>query len=1063
MQNFAPLFFLLFIFSLNCLSAQDIQLLREPSISPDGNQVTFSYQGDLWVASINGGLARRITIHEAYDSYPSWSPDGQQIAFVSSRFGNADIFVIHANSGAPRRITHFSGGDSSPQWMGNDHILFSSRRMFAQVEREAEIMKVSVDGGTPLRAMDATGLSAMPSPSGRYIAFVIGNCRYVREAYVGPANREIWVYDTQNDVYHQITSYDGQDTHPDWGDDNTLYFVSAESGRYNLYQQKLNNGAKSGEPKQMTKFTKEGIRSYDISADGKTAVIAYETNLYSKDLVKNSKVKKLSFNVTSDYRFDLEESKSYSSNASSFELSPNGKELIFSVNGEIFVRRTLKDKKRARIITHHSAREQNPAWLSDTTAIFISDRNGNNDLFLVQSADTSELSLAKTLKLTTKALTKTTDNESRFVLSHDKKQIAIQKGRGKLIVADIDGEGNITNERVLLDGWATPSGLSWSPDNKWLSYSLSDLDFNQEIYIHPADNSSKGINVSLHPRTDNSPVWSADGSKLGFLSDRNNGDTDVWFVWLNKADWEKTRRDWEDEEDDKKKEKRDSAWSIQIDFEDIHDRIEQVTRLAGNESNLAISKDGETFYYGTNRGGRQGSGGKRTFNSIKWDGSEGKVLLSGKSFRSIKWDEKHKNMYLLDGRGTLSNFNPSSKKQVILSFQAKMKMNYPEIRRQVFNEAWRAINEGFYDPQFHGYDWTKLRQQYEARTLAASTSQDFRDMFNELLGQLNASHMGMYGSNPEQTQRNRTGLLGIETTIKGNNLVISSILRNSPADREKSKLNIGEILVSINGENINARTNIYELLEGTTNERTLVVVRSANGEEREVVIRPIGSVRSQLYEDWVKERKALTEKYSNGQLGYIHIQGMNWPSFERFQRELTASGLGKKGIVIDVRFNGGGWTTDMLMTILNVRQHSYTIPRGAADNIEKENKAFKEYYPYGERLPFPAMTKPSIALCNQNSYSNAEIFSHAYKTLDIGTLVGQPTFGAVISTGGYGLMDGSFIRMPFRAWYVKATGENMEHGPAIPDIIVENAPDSKAKGEDEQLKRAVDELLNQLK
>jgi C-terminal processing protease CtpA/Prc len=218
-----------------------------------------------------------------------------------------------------------------------------------------------------------------------------------------------------------------------------------------------------------------------------------------------------------------------------------------------------------------------------------------------------------------------------------------------------------------------------------------------------------------------------------------------------------------------------------------------------------------------------------------------------------------------------------------------------------------------------------------------------------------------------------------------------------------------------------------------------------------------------LYEDWVKERKALTEKYSNGQLGYIHIQGMNWPSFERFQRELTASGLGKKGIVIDVRFNGGGWTTDMLMAVLNVKQHSYTVPRGAADNLEKENKSFKEHYPYGERLPFPALTKPSIALCNQNSYSNAEIFSHAYKALDLGTLVGQPTFGAVISTGGYGLMDGSYIRMPFRAWYVKESGLNMEHGPAIPDILVENAPDSKAKGEDEQLKRAVDELLKQIK
>lgn len=235
-----------------------------------------------------------------------------------------------------------------------------------------------------------------------------------------------------------------------------------------------------------------------------------------------------------------------------------------------------------------------------------------------------------------------------------------------------------------------------------------------------------------------------------------------------------------------------------------------------------------------------------------------------------------------------------------------------------------------------------------------------------------------------------------------------------------------------------------------------------DGTNREVIIRPTSSLRRALYEEWVAEQKRLTEEYSNGQLGYIHIQGMNIPSYERFERELTASGYGKKGVVIDVRFNGGGSTTDMLMTILNTRQHAYTVPRGAASSLEKENKKFVDTYPFSERLPTPALMKPSIALCNENSYSNAEIFSHAYKTLGVGTLVGKPTFGAVISTGSYGLMNGSRVRMPFRAWYVKATEENMEHGPAVPDIIVENTPDGKANGQDLQLKKAVETLLKEM-
>ena len=185
------------------------------------------------------------------------------------------------------------------------------------------------------------------------------------------------------------------------------------------------------------------------------------------------------------------------------------------------------------------------------------------------------------------------------------------------------------------------------------------------------------------------------------------------------------------------------------------------------------------------------------------------------------------------------------------------------------------------------------------------------------------------------------------------------------------------------------------------------------------------------------------------------------PSFERFERELMASGYGKEGIVIDVRFNGGGWTTDYLMAVLNVKQHAYTIPRGAAGSLN-ENPKFKNYYPFSERLPLSSWTKPSIALCNQSSYSNAEIFSHAYKHLGIGTLVGMPTFGAVISTGGKGLIDGSFVRMPFRAWYVKATGENMENGPAVPDVLVENAPDEKGKETDSQLKKSVEVLLSEI-
>jgi C-terminal processing protease CtpA/Prc len=330
-----------------------------------------------------------------------------------------------------------------------------------------------------------------------------------------------------------------------------------------------------------------------------------------------------------------------------------------------------------------------------------------------------------------------------------------------------------------------------------------------------------------------------------------------------------------------------------------------------------------------------------------------------------------------------------------------------------------------------------------------------------MLGQVNASHMGLFrGENQKQTQNDSTGLLGVELMPADGGLRVSSVLPNSPAARIESQLEVNDIITAVNQAPV-SELNFYSLLNNQAEQPLLLNIMRGD-EAKEVVLWPTDSLSSALYDDWVETRRALTEEYSDGKLGYLHIRGMNWSSFERFERELMAAGYGKEGIVIDVRYNGGGWTTDYLMAVLNVKQHAYTIPRGAANNLEKEHKKFRSAYPYSERLPLSAWTKPSIAMSNEASYSNAEIFSHAYKNLGIGKVVGRPTFGAVISTGAAGLVDGSVVRMPSRGWWALATGENMDMVPAKPDIEVFNPPAYKAKGVDPQLKRAVRELLKDL-
>lgn len=1042
--------------------------IMQPTLSPDGNQLAFSFQGDVWVSEISGNNLRRLTIHEAYESRPVWTNDGQHIVFSSDRFGNDDIFKISADGGTPERLTYHSANDSPYSISPSGDILFTTARNYKQVEREAEIYILENGENTEKRFLDALGFDPVTSPDGNKIAFVRGTCRIAREAYNGPANRDIWVYDKTSNDYTQITTHGTNDFNPHWLSNNGLIFISGRSSRYNIHQADL-----QGNISQLTDQEGFGIIDFSVSTQANTIAFQTAEKAYTFDL--NSKqAQPINISINSDYRFDPVVKESMRNSVDEFTVSPNAKFIAYTNRGELFVTRNdMEDDKSVRL-TDGPARESAPVWLNDSVLLFISDREGQKDLYAIQSSDDDESDLFYSFKHNISRETKTDEEESNPVVSPDGKKIAIQLGRGILKVFDIDENGKLSKSKTLLDGWDAPSGVSWSPDSKWLAYSKSNLDFNEDVFIHAADNSQDPVNVSMHPKGDYNPVWSKDGSKLGFVSERNNGDNDIWFAWLKQEDWEKSKAEWtrrekekgdkakkdkkddEDEEEDKKE-----TSDLVIDFDKMYQRLEQVTRYTGGESDFTFDAKGEYIYFTNSGVSRKNYDIDRSLFKIKWDGSDKEEIKGASNTYGLQKYPIKGNIYLMSRGGQINVLNTKSDKIEKRPVNSEMKIRYKAELEQIFEEGWRVLNDGFYDPEFHGQDWDNLKKTYKPIALAASTKQDFQMIFNLMLGQLNASHMGLYGRNTQkETQQESTGRIGIEGKSTKEGFEISRIVYDSPADKTESQLQAGDVITAVNQAKVESSDNFYAHLEGTTNERTLLSVKRG-GEDLELIIWPTNSLRSELYDGWVEDRRKLVDQYSGGKLGYLHIQGMNWRSFERFERELMAAGYGKEGIVIDVRYNGGGWTTDYLMAVLNVDQHAYTIPRGAAKSLS-EHKNYRENYPFGERLPLASWTKPSIALCNQNSYSNAEIFSHAYKTLDLGTLVGKPTFGAVISTGGAGLQDGSYIRLPFRAWYVKATDENMENGPAIPDIIVENPPAYKAKNTDPQLKRAVDELLGQL-
>ncbi len=1048
---------------------QNTTLLRHPAVNHNGTMISFSYQGDIWTVSSAGGKATRLTIHEAYEGNPIFSPDGKQIAFSGARFGNNDIYTIPASGGQAKRLTFHSGTDNVASWTQQDKILFSTNREFRQIERPSEVYAIHPNGGTETRILDAVGHDPILSPDGRFLAFVRGDINPVaRQAYEGSSNRDLWIYDTKNKTYHKLPGSKYNDITPQWSGNNTIYYLSSDGGVYNLYRQKLDaNGKASVKAEKLTKYNDESIRAFSISSDGQTVVFEKDTHLYTMKTDKGS-AQKLNVEISADERLDPTEMKTFARDINDYTVSPNGKLIALSVRGEIFVREDDKEKSRTINVSNHAYRDIEPVWLNDSILLFTSDRaNGNFDIYMAKSSDTSQSNIFKSLKHKVTTITRTPMDEHSLSVSPDGKKLAFVRGRGTLIIADISADGMISKEVVLNDSWASEEGLVWSPDSKWVAYSQTDLYFNDEVFIQPADNSSKPVNVSMHPRTDRHPYWSPDGSKLGFISERSTAKSeDIMFVWLKKDDWEKASQDWQEvasgdnENDDKFKsdKQKKKVPEVKIDFNKIHDRIVQVTNFPGNETDFVISKDGETFYYITSSSSSKG----RDLYSIKWDGKSLKEITKGGSDPSnISMENDGKYIYYTK-QGTLSRVETKGTANDNLSFSAKMKVDYTAERNQVFEEAWRTIRDGFYDPLFHGYDWNALREKYRQRCVQASTENDFRDMFNLMLGELNASHMGLRVPERAETQKESTGLLGAELTPVAAGMQVTRVVPESPADKVTSKINPGDIITAVNGQSIGTSDNFYNMLNGLVNEKVVLSVINGDKKNKEVVIRLTESLSNNLYDEWVENRKKLVDQYSGGKLGYIHIKGMDFPSFEVVEREFMAAGYGKDGLVIDVRYNGGGSTADFLMAILNYKQHAYTIPRGASDNPEKDKLKFKEYYPVGERLVYAAWMKPSIALCNEGSYSNAEIFSHAYKSLGIGKLVGLPTNGSVISTGGKGLMDGSFVRLPLRMWFTKSTDKNQELGPAVPDIIVENQPDWIAKGTDDQLKTAVDELMKQI-
>lgn len=1014
-MRIAILTFFLFLFSN--LFAVEPFFPRSPAISPDGSKIAFSCEGDIWLVADSGGQAIRLTTR-GYNYRPRWSPDGKYLAFNSDREGNFDVYVLSIEDGTLVQLTFYTGDDILQGWdPQTGEILFTSQRELTHLGPIP--YRIGLSGGNPEPVLEFVVSDISISKEG-LVALTRGYYSWWRKGYRGSNSGDIWICDGDSSyqIFGEHTEYN--DGYPMWADNKVLCFLSDRDGTSNLFRYSL----VTGEFQQLTFFEEDGVRSPTINFKGDKIIFERRFGIYLID-IPTLEIRPVHMDVLEEPLEDI-----WLTDCDDIEeFAVSNGTVAFVFRGDLYIADTSGGK--AKRVTQSNGRVKDVSFSNTGNVLyFSSDKDGDFDIYSLVSADPDEQRLHLSLDLKEESIVATPFDNYKPMLSPDGKSLAFVMKRGELMIYNIKTK----KESLLAKEWSI-SEFDWSPDSRWIVYRGGE--YVDETYI--VNVGTKEIhNISKHPNSDIMPYWSDDGRFVAFSSKRKDDNYDIWWLYLRREDDEKTIEDWKRLRliGDK-----DSVPDVKIDFEDIDKRVRSGTELPGDAILMAITEDCDKFIFRSNHTGAT------DMYIIDKDGKDLKTLTTGGANPS-QLSLIEGNIYYLS-KGKINRINLDGKGHKLLGLSIKERINIADERKQIFQEVWRTIRDEFYDENFHGVDWDSMYNKYKDIALEVKHPYEFRNVIRLMLGEISSSHLSIYRE--RDTQVPFTGILGVirDCEYQGKGLKVKRVIKNSPAFRTDSRLYEGDIILSIDGKEI-GDGNIYEIMEDKAEKLVSLKVENEIGKERIVNIRPVDvkEIEQLLYEEWVMTRRGIVNQLSEGRLGYIHVPHMGWKSVDNFQHEIYRQGFGKDGLVIDVRNNSGGWIADYLLTMLDTRVHAYTVRRGGEPG-----------YPISERLPYYVWTKPTIVLINENTVSNGEIFAHAYKTLGLGTLVGVPTQGSVISTGRKKLRDGSIFTVPGRGWYRARDELNLEGNGAVPDYFVQNPPEEDISGNDEQLKKAVELLL----
>ena len=1074
---------LLLVFTLSSYTQGTPLWMRHPALSPDGKTIAFSYQGDIYTVPMQGGEARPITLHDAYESHPIWNPTNDTLAFASNRYGNDDVFIVGAKGGTPTRLTFYSAGDTpydfSPD--GKNVIFGSSRQddvksVLFPSGVLAELYSVSVDGGRTHQILTTPAELAQYSLDGSVIYFHDrkGYENEYRKHHTSSVTRDIWSYSVRDSAYNQLTTWNGEDRNPVILNDQKMYFLSERSGSFNVWSAGISSN-KMDNLTQVTNFENHPVRDLSLANNGMIC-FWYNGEIYTQ--LPPETPKKVGIEIYTDRRYNEAIVKLINGDAEDFTVSPNGKEIAFIVRGEVFV--TSIDYSATKRITDTPEQERNLDFNSDGTKLLYSgERNGSWNIYEASLSRKDDKYFYNATSINEKPIVITAAETFQGAYSPDDKEVAFLENRTTLRVLNL-ASGEI---RTVIPGtynYSYSDGdqyFTWSPDSKWLLTEFFDNKrWNSQIGLVKATGKDAPIDLTKSGYGNSRPKFGMKGEVVYWSSDkegyRSHGSwgaqSDVFALFLTRdaynrftmdeADYgfwkenqdEKDTDKKDDEEKDGGKKKKDTAEKdkkepvkpLEIEWDGLDDRKVQLTIFSSFLSDFVLDEAGENLYYLTS------TGDKRDLWKTNFKEKETKIFATLNTGGShIELGEKEKYIYLSkDGSLVQIKLEDASEKPI--AFSAEMNLNTDAERAYMFEHAWRQFKDKFYVEDLHNVDWEMYKENYARFLPYINNPFDFADMLSEMLGEVNASHTGARTWQSEPTD-DKTASLGVfyDQNYSGKGLRIAEVMDKSPLLTEKSQVKEGVIIEKINGQAIDSNTNFYPFLNRKAGDKILIAYYNPeNGKRWTDVVQPINlQEENQLaYERWVKSREAETERLSEGKIGYVHVRGMNSESF----REIYSKALGeyntKESLIVDTRFNGGGWLHDDLATFLSGEAYLQFVPRGQ-DNMGGE--------------PIAKWQKPSVVLISESNYSDAHIFPYTYKYFGIGKLIGMPVAGTGTAVWWESMLDGTVFGIPQIGMRDMKTGKLLENLDLEPDIEVRNDPGKASKGEDQQLEAGVKELL----